>query len=434
MLDHNQNGSSNKRQKMSTHPPSAPTSSPMDVDAEIGRMHRVAFPDVPSQRLAAVYKRYGHIPIREKEFERIGCSIYWKTDRRWVNQGTCFYNQATDVYYMRSASRNEGEVNPNEVAWLDIERRKVDSRYTHLTFYVTPPLTDRMQKKIVPCEVHQRDHRSTTFLGIKAVEVKSPPQVFHEPNYDLFQFDISEYSDPILSFQVQFYCWTVCKRMYFSNKKDNLVFHAVFSGSNMPNLPLSCLINIQQNPGRGSNSTVKKKATTIANFNSHWAKNSAQILQDMRNRSGTEGVVSVHEAIDSVEVRILTPPNFRLILGHSQTEMVFEEIKRDVQFIVEGRLNDAISRRPLSNPELMKRKEELEAENRQLREMNKKLAATAREACQMNEDITRGIFGGENIDNIIKSSEPLKTAASSSPQSLATRINPTANASTLIVD
>ena len=387
--------------KPSVHPMTAQERA--KLDEEVGRLHRVSFPNVPTDRLALIYSRYGHVPIYEKEFEKLGCSIYWKTDRRWVNQGTCFYNHANNTYYMRSTRRGqhaEYDFEPRDVAWLEVWKSQMPHNYEHLTFYISPPADDRLQHKIVPCEHHKRDHQSSTFLGIDAVNLKTRPRIYTDQRHDFFQFDISGCSDQVLAFRVQFHCWTVCQRINFSNKKSNLVFHAVFSGPNLPPIKLSCNLNIQQNPGRGSSSgsTGKsgKTGSTIPNINSVWSKNSDNFLKRMRSEAGSGGVVSVQDDYQIINIRIEPPPNFQLILGQAQTAMVYEEIKRDVQYLVESRLNDAINRRPLSNPELLKRKEELEAENRKLRLMNQNLSDTARKACQMNDDILKlrsmGVF------------------------------------------
>lgn len=378
--------------------PSSTVSAQIKQDAEIGRLHRAAFPTVSPNRLAMIYGRFGHIPAREKDFEKMGCSIYWKTDRRWVNQGNCFYNQTNDVYYHRSTRRElfpTGEMSPRDVAQLEIGRTTLDPGYTHLTFYVSPPPGDAFKRKIVPCDNHFRESGHRTFLGVEAVTLSTPPQIFEKEKYDLFQFDIRGCSETFLLFRVQFYCWTVCKRIHFSNKKENLIFNAVFSGSNLPNVCLTSTINIQQNPGRGSSSTAMNKS--IPNINSTWAANSEQFLQTMRSKAGSEGTITVHNEFDVCNIRIEIPPNFHLIMGATHTTMVMDEIKRDVQFLVEGKLNDAVARKPTSNPELLKRKEELEDENRQLRAMNQQLSITAREACQMNDHILQlqdaGIFG-----------------------------------------
>ena len=49
-----------------------------------------------------------------------------------------------------------------------------------------------------------------------------------------------------------FNCWTLCHKSQFSDKKQNLCFHARITGAGVPDVHIMKTINVQQNPGRGA--------------------------------------------------------------------------------------------------------------------------------------------------------------------------------------
>ena len=102
-----------------------------------------ATPMLSHGRRNALLSRFGHVPVRAAEIIEKGCAVYWKTDRRMVNQGTCFYSQSSDTYYVKSkftryshesgrGSAIKDEMNPKDISWMEVERSDAirnDNRY-----------------------------------------------------------------------------------------------------------------------------------------------------------------------------------------------------------------------------------------------------------------------------------------------------------------
>ena len=139
--------------------------------------------------------RFGHVPAREEEFNLSGYGLYWKVDKKNVNQGTCYYRLDKDTYYVKATGRRHfigGEIaeigtNPKDVGWLEIIRNHVDTRYNTIEFFVSPPHDDKLKIKIIPCDNHSREHGSTTFFRIDAVNNLTTNRSFSShDDYDIY--------------------------------------------------------------------------------------------------------------------------------------------------------------------------------------------------------------------------------------------------------
>ena len=351
--------------------------------------------------------RFGHVPIREEEFNLSGYGLYWKVDKKNVNQGTCYYRSDTDTYYVKATGRKHfigGEIaetgtNPRDVGWLEIIRNHVDTRYNTIEFFVSPPHDDKLKIKIIPCDNHAREHGSTTFFRIDAVNNLTTNRSFscHE-DYDIYQFKIGKNTDQSLAFRLQFFCWTMCKRASFSNKRDDLLLNVILRGPGMDNIKLSCSLNIQQNPGRGSG-VVGSAKKTIQNLQSTWNPwNNGMPQQFPRFNTMIQPNMTFQNLNHRIRLELDVPQNFQLILGEIQTKIELDNLQRDINILVTNRLNDAVSKKILISEKTTKRNEELMAENNQLKRMNQNLGQTALvtynngvKIMKMNEDLQKEI-------------------------------------------
>ena len=75
----------------------------MERRTEVILAKSAQLPKFQLQHTASSVSTFGQMLFKFRAFvllRNFKTSIYWKTDRRWVNQGTCFYNHANNTYYM----------------------------------------------------------------------------------------------------------------------------------------------------------------------------------------------------------------------------------------------------------------------------------------------------------------------------------------------
>ena len=359
--------------------------------------------------------RFGHVPAREEEFNLSGYGLYWKVDKKNVNQGTCYYRLDKDTYYVKATGRRHfigGEIaeigtNPKDVGWLEIIRNHVDTRYNTIEFFVSPPHDDKLKIKIIPCDNHSREHGSTTFFRIDAVNNLTTNRSFSShDDYDIYQFRIGKNTDQSLAFRLQFFCWTMCKRASFSNKRDDLLLNVIMRGPGMDPIKLSCSLNIQQNPGRGSGAVGSSKKT-IQNAPHAWNAWSAGTPHYPGNNTMIQPNMTFQNLNHRIRLELDVPQNFQLILGEIQTKIELDNLQRDINMLVINRLNDAINRKILVEERTTKRNEELIAENNQLKRMNQNLGQTALvtynngvKIMKLNEELRKELtaWKGENAE------------------------------------
>ena len=165
----------------------------------------------------------------------------------------------------------------------------------------------------------------------------------------------------------------------------------------MDNIKLSCSLNIQQNPGRGSG-VVGGAKKTIQNFPAWNPWNNGLQQQFPRFNAPIQPNMTFQNLNHRIRLELDVPQNFQLILGEIQTKIELDNLQRDINILVTNRLNDAVSKKILISEKTTKRNEELMAENNQLKRMNQSLGQTALvtynngvKIMKMNEDLQKEI-------------------------------------------
>ena len=344
--------------------------------------------------------RFRHIPIKEKERKETDCATFWKTDRRLVNQGTCFYCSENDTYYVKSkftkysdpnrCPEMKDEMNPRDISWLEVERSegiRLDKRYNKIKFYVLPPEEDTLKVKITPCDNHRKEHGSDIFFRIEAAKDAFTRTILKQEDADIYQFDISGNEERFVPFRAQFFCWSHCCRVQFSHKKQNIQFITVIYGDGVDDIKIKNNINVQSNPGRGAGVVRPGIKWTSQNTNRPRSAGQMQGHGPDTMTSLYPNAIHFSSTNHKVKIELEIPSNFRMVLGDDQADAEIRAIRRDVDFLINNRLRDAMQKKALANDDLNRRYIFAQKEISVLRNINRQLHEASVGADKSSEDI-----------------------------------------------
>ena len=232
------------------------------------------------ERIEMLKRRYSHVKKGAEQLNKDEIEIYLKTNDKPKNQGKCFYNFESDTYYVGVYKGKES----NDRIKLELERENTDTGHTKVTFFMTgkttnkntniklisyiAPLNDNKKRKIKACTNHSKETGTRLFWNITASEDGISKEIKEDRLADYFIFDITGNKAKFIQFDATFNCHSVCQKVHFSDKRENLSLHAVLTGPNAKTIQTSILINCQNSPGRGAKAviTTQKNPQTIASF------------------------------------------------------------------------------------------------------------------------------------------------------------------------
>ena len=318
--------------------------------------------------------------------------------------GICHYRRDMDTFYIRSScgSRSyvlpENSPLPRDVAILELERNQIDTRYTEARFVIKPPSDDHHKAKIVPCGNHKKATGVSTFCTMQAVDKRLPYQLFVKDDEDSHVFGISSSSDQFLQFKIQFWCWSQCQRVNFSNKKNNMRLVCRLTGQGVDDIVVYLTINVQQNPGRGAkvaNSLASKSAEFESNPSSNKSWNpgpsiypNSQLLDPkFRETIAPRNPVSFQEFGQFLKVNIEIPKMFFDALGLEQARIELVGLKRDISTLAYNRLQDSIKRKISGNDSLQKENQYLQTTILDLRQVLSGATHQTNMLLQENQDL-----------------------------------------------
>ena len=339
-------------------------------------------PTMDVNRVDMLVKKFGTIHKRVNEVSERGLTIHWKTDKRLINMGTCYYRPDVDTYYVKSSCnmkhcRSNGAIQYDDggMIYLEIERSRIDRRYSKIKFSVRSPQDDINKIKIVPCESHAQQTGAITFFSIKAAENDMTCIITQNECEDSHSFDISKNYNQFMAFKLRFWCWNVCKKFQFSNRKASMRFIAILCGENVEDIVAYSNLNVQQNPGRGAQ-VIKKILDTNPNKNdingnTSWQSTGPVISTSQLGQSLLQppNRVNFFDSGQTMKINVEVPRSFFEALGIEQARIELESIKREICSIANSRINDAIKRKIAANTEILN-------ENGQLKVMIQNLQST----------------------------------------------------------
>ena len=326
------------------------------------------------ERIELLTTRFGIIHQGADEIFQKGCTLHWKTDTRLVNLGNTFYRKDLDTYYLRSSvgsrATSDESYQFREAVHVEFERIRIDPRYENIHFSVRAPVGDINKIKIIPCENHLKSIPVDTFFTIQPFKSNLPMTISKNDEEDIHTFNISTNNDQFIQFKVHFWCWNLCRKHLFSNKRGSMRFVCRMSGPGVEDITVFTKINVQQNPGRGAKvtaSTLPKSQLQDANIPSggypsalNWA-NTARMLPNGQvvSRYGQPNQVqrnhvNIVEYGRLMKINIELPKRFHEILGPELARTELENLKRDITQMTNNRVGDATRRRSIANDCLVK--------------------------------------------------------------------------------
>ena len=328
-------------------------------------------PDMSIERIELLSTRFGIIHQGASEIFQKGCTLHWKTDTRLVNLGSAFYRKELDTYYLRSAvgsrAAPEEPFQLKEAVHVEFERNRIDPRYTRIHFSVRAPIGDINNIKIVPCDTHLKSNPVDTFFSIQPFKSNMAKTISKNENEDIHSFDISMNNDQFIPFKVHFWCWNLCRKHLFSDKKGSMRFVCRMSGPDVEDITTFTKINVQQNPGRGAKvtaSTLPKAQLQDNNIPSykyaqHWSKSAkmlpnGQVVNRCRFTPQIQrNHVNIVEVGQLVKINIELPKRFQEILGPDLAKEEIAILKRDIIMMANNRVSDATRKRSIANDNLI---------------------------------------------------------------------------------
>ena len=340
-------------------------------------------PNLETSRVELLVKKFGTIHKRSNEVLERGLTVHWKTDKRLINMGSCFYRPDADTFYVKSScnikqNKINGLIEFDEggVIYLEIERSRIDRRYDTVSFSVRSPVDDFNKIKIIPCKSHIAQTGVPTFFTIKNAEDNTRGRLVQNNIEDSHQFNIAGNNKQFIAFKVRFWCWNQCKKFQFSNRKAAMRFVVILSGRNVEDITAYSCINVQQNPGRGARVITKLpdpgQGPSDLNGNQNWNNvvvHNSQLGQQLLNRPQQMNMVNFQDAGQIMKINIDIPRTFFESLGIEQARIELEAMKREICSIANNRIHDAVRRKVAGNSELLK-------ENNQLKIMIQSLQNT----------------------------------------------------------
>ena len=339
-----------------------------DLDNDIVAYRNAVHPTISFQRVNQLMKKFGVIHRRVGEINDKGLIMHWKTCTKMVNAGSCYYNEASDTFYIRSSCNagmlsSDNEDSNKNMAYMEIERTTINPKYDTVCLAVLPPDDDYRKKKITTCEKHLKSSGQYTFFTVHNEDNSIRGTISYNHDKDVHKIDISGNTNQFIGFKVRFWCWSLCKKADFSNKHNQIKFMVNLSGIGVEDMVTHTFVNIQSNPGRGAG--VVPRRTTIPDCTGPTPGPSKPILNQLiPENNNLNNNINFWESgryggARKIFVNVEIPKSFFDILGPGQARVEIEGMKRDISMTANWRIQDAINRKIAGNKDLLQENEML---------------------------------------------------------------------------
>ena len=378
-------------------------------DNDVTTYRNAVHPTMSLQRVNQLMKKFGIVHRRVGELNEKGLTMHWRTSKKMINVGNCYYNDTNDTFYIRS-SCNAGlrsidhEDSNKNMAYMEVERANIDPRYDTISLSVRTPDEDYHKKKINTCDKHLKSSGQYTFFTVHNEDSSMRGSILYNNDEDIHKIDITGNTDRFIGFRIRFWCWSLCKKPDFSNKHKQIRFFVKISGDGVEDLVTHTYINIQSNPGRGAG--VAQKRALFPDCTGPTQNPSTSSKSHFNNFPGSRINFLENGRFGDARkifINVEIPKAFFDILGPGQARVEIEGLKRDINAATNWRVQDAINRKIAGNQDLLQENESLKTAISNLQHIvvsnNRQAECLQIENNQLRTMLEMKNIGGANANN-----------------------------------